>query len=233
VIQAWDFRPGANFVLEMQRAATEANRTIAVLSQKYLESTFTASEWAAALAQDPQGRKQKLIPIRIAPCELTGILAPIIYLDLVGLPEKDASAALLGAFSARNKPFSAPGFPGATTPHAPSGTQSPPQYPAISQATSPPLAESLASLVENSDQNRRAFQLSALQHLEFMRHLNALLPQHFNMLVVALDPEPGLIPDMLAPQADRATALVKWAKRPGGCGLSVIQELLKTFEDPK
>src|ERR1700726_1682479 len=31
VIQAWDFRPGSNFVLEMQRAANEAKRTIAVL----------------------------------------------------------------------------------------------------------------------------------------------------------------------------------------------------------
>jgi hypothetical protein len=51
--------------------------------------------------------------------ELTGILASIIYLDLVGLPEKDASAALLGAFSARNKLTSAPAFPGATTPLVP------------------------------------------------------------------------------------------------------------------
>ncbi len=32
VLQAWDFRPGSNFVLEMQRAAVEAERTIAVLS---------------------------------------------------------------------------------------------------------------------------------------------------------------------------------------------------------
>src|SRR6516164_2949187 len=82
VIQAWDFRAGSNFVLEMQRAATEANRTIAVLSQKYLESSFTASEWAAAFAQDPQGRKQKLVPVRVAPCDPTGMLAPIVYLDL-------------------------------------------------------------------------------------------------------------------------------------------------------
>jgi internalin A len=233
VIDVWDFRPGANFVLEMQRAASTADHTIAVLSQKYLESSFTAPEWAAAFAQDPQGRKQKLIPIRIAPCELTGILAPINYLDLVGLPEEDARAALLGAFSARNKPSSAPGFPGVPTPHAPSGTEGPPQYPGISQATSPPLTESLAGLVENPDQNRMAFQLSVLQRLEFMRHLSALLPQHFNMLVGALSPEPGLIPDMPAPQADRATALVRWAERPGGCGLSVIQEILKTFQDPK
>ena len=27
IIQAWDFRPGSNFVLEMQRAAAEADRT--------------------------------------------------------------------------------------------------------------------------------------------------------------------------------------------------------------
>jgi hypothetical protein len=30
-IQAWDFRPGSNFVLEMQKAAAEATRTILVL----------------------------------------------------------------------------------------------------------------------------------------------------------------------------------------------------------
>ena len=30
VIQAWDFRPSSNFVLEMHKAVTEAQRTIAV-----------------------------------------------------------------------------------------------------------------------------------------------------------------------------------------------------------
>jgi internalin A len=231
LIQAWDFRPGANFVLEMQNVATIADRTIAVLSQKYLESSFTASEWAAAFAQDPQGRKQKLVPVRVAPCELTGILAPIVYLDLVGLPEADAIAALLGAFSTRNKPTSAPAFPGATT--TPSVTPTEPSYPGISQTTAPPVAESLANLVENSAQNRGAPRLSPMERLEFMRRLNAILPQHFNMLVVALNPEPGLIPDMPAAQADRSTALVKWAEAPGGCGLSLIQQVLKDILDPR
>ena len=36
ILQAWDFRPGCNFVMEMQIAATKANRTIAVLSPDYL-----------------------------------------------------------------------------------------------------------------------------------------------------------------------------------------------------
>ena len=40
-IQAWDFRPGSNFVLEMQKAASNAERTIAVLSQDYLDAEFT------------------------------------------------------------------------------------------------------------------------------------------------------------------------------------------------
>ena len=37
VMQAWDFRPGSNFVIEMQRAASKGARTIAILSADYLE----------------------------------------------------------------------------------------------------------------------------------------------------------------------------------------------------
>jgi len=51
VLQAWDFRPGSNFVLDVQRAATEAERTIAVLSPDYLSARFTQPEWAAAFAR--------------------------------------------------------------------------------------------------------------------------------------------------------------------------------------
>jgi TIR domain len=37
IIQAWDFRPGSNFILEMDRATTVAKRTITVLSPDYLD----------------------------------------------------------------------------------------------------------------------------------------------------------------------------------------------------
>jgi hypothetical protein len=224
VLQAWDFLPGSNFVLEMQRAATEANRTIAVLSQKYLESAFTQPEWAAAFAQDPQGKKQKLIPVRIAACELTGILAPIVYLDLVGLPEEDARAALLGAFSARNKPSLPPAFPGATTPHKP--------FPGTSQTAPTPLAESLSSVMEGAEQNPKEIRLPIVQRLQLVRQLNTALPQHFNTLLFTVNPEPGLVPPMPAPQADRTTALLAWAEGPTGCGISLIQEVLKAILDP-
>jgi len=230
VIQVWDFRPGSNFVLEMQKAATEADRTIAVLSQKYLESAFTQPEWAAAFAQDPQGKKQKLIPIRIDACQLTGILSSIIYLDLVGLPENDARTALLGAFKIRNKPTLAPAFPGTCTPQTSGVSLAPAPYPGATQTSSPSIAETLPSVAQNADQSH---QLSPQQRLQLLRKLNAILAPQFNMLVVVLNPEPGLIPEMPAPQADRSAALFKWAESPGGCGLSALQQLLDAILNPQ
>lgn len=95
IIQAWDFGPGDNFVIEMQNAATEAVRTIAVLSPDYLQSKFTAPEWAAAFAQDPTGEKRLLIPVRVSEVDLTGLLRPIVYIDLVNCGVEEARKRLI------------------------------------------------------------------------------------------------------------------------------------------
>jgi tetratricopeptide (TPR) repeat protein len=117
VIQAWDFRPGANFVLEMQEAASTCERTIAVLSPHYLSSKFTAPEWAAAFAVDPTGKERTLVPVRVAPCEPQGLLGPIVYIDLVGLDEATARARLLsGVRGVRAKPQETPEYPGRRIP---------------------------------------------------------------------------------------------------------------------
>jgi hypothetical protein len=68
MLQAWDFRPGSNFVFKMQRAAAEAERTIAVLSPDYVQARFTQPEWAAAFAQDPTGEKGTLLPVHVREC---------------------------------------------------------------------------------------------------------------------------------------------------------------------
>lgn len=113
VIQAWDFRPGSNFVLEMQNAAEQADRTIAVLSPSYIKALYTHPEWAAAFARDPTGSKRKLLPVRVRPCELTGLLSQIVYIDLVGLRAEEACDKLFkGVDFNRSKPGIAPGFPG-------------------------------------------------------------------------------------------------------------------------
>jgi hypothetical protein len=112
VLQDWDFRPGSNFVLKMQQATIEAQRIIAVLSPDYLNALYTQPEWAAAFAQDPTGDKGTLLPIRVRECGLKGLLAPIIYIDLVGLEESRAKDNLLtGVKGGRGKPELPPAFP--------------------------------------------------------------------------------------------------------------------------
>jgi hypothetical protein len=64
-IQAWDFLAGVSFPVAMQKASVECERTIAVLSQAYLDALFTQPEWAGAFNQDPTGEKGTLIPIRV------------------------------------------------------------------------------------------------------------------------------------------------------------------------
>lgn len=114
VVQAWDFRPGGNFVSDMQRAAEQAERTIAVLSPDYLNSKFTQPEWAAAFAQDPTGESGTLLPVRVRECATKGLLPQIVRVDLVGLQEIAARNALLaGARRGRAKPEAEPEFPAA------------------------------------------------------------------------------------------------------------------------
>ncbi|MBA1340616.1 MAG: hypothetical protein C5S40_00570 [ANME-2 cluster archaeon] len=87
MLQAWDFRPGSNFVLEMQRAASEAEKTIAILSRDYLDAFYTWPEWSAAFAMDPTGIEGTLLPVRVRKCDLKGLLPTVIYIDLVNLDE--------------------------------------------------------------------------------------------------------------------------------------------------
>jgi Telomere resolvase len=65
-----------------------------------------------------------------------------------------------------------------------------------------------------------------------MRQLNEIVPQHFNMLLFAVNPPAALIPPMPAPQGDRTSALLTWAEASGGCGLSVLEELLDRKSSP-
>src|SRR5436309_8636470 len=79
-IQAWDSRAGSNFVLEMDRSVKEAQRLIAVLSTSYLNSGFTASEWATKFVEDPKSEECKVIPVRIEDVHPQGLLSAIMYI---------------------------------------------------------------------------------------------------------------------------------------------------------
>src|SRR5436305_1286530 len=117
-LQAWDFVPGSNFVVEMQSAIARSSRTVAVLSPDYLERAFPEAEWAAAFAQDARGLGRRLLPIRVRPCVPAGVLAAIVYVDLVNLAEEAARLSLADAVNGlgrRLKPAAQPSFPGAVS----------------------------------------------------------------------------------------------------------------------
>ena len=116
ILQAWDFHPGSNFILEMDKATKETQRTIAVLSPHYLEAFYTQPEWAAAVVHDPTGAQGKLIPVRVHDCQPTGLLKAITYIDLVGLDQLSAQNTLLsGIQHIRIRPSTEPNFPGNTS----------------------------------------------------------------------------------------------------------------------
>ena len=109
--QDWDFK--GNFVLEMDKAHTQSRRTLAVLSPDYLASRFTAPEWAARFAQDATSEHDLLIPARVRPCEIEGLLAQIVYVDFTDCDEATAKQRLLDRVrSIRHKPDEPPLFPG-------------------------------------------------------------------------------------------------------------------------
>ena len=128
VLQAWDFRPGANFVAEMRRSLARASRLLAVLSPAYLFSPFARAEWDAAFASDPQGSAGRRVPVRVVAFDPPDLDATTVHIDLVGTTEDQARDALLaGVRPGRAKPGPRP-FPG-----SPAGTF------AGSRAASPPV----------------------------------------------------------------------------------------------
>lgn len=112
-IQVWDFQPGNNIILQMQKGATNARHTLALFSSNYMKSLFTQPEWAAAFASDPTGEARNLIPVLIEDIKLEGLLPQISYINLLEKDENEAIEAILqGVQMERAKPITAPAFPG-------------------------------------------------------------------------------------------------------------------------
>jgi hypothetical protein len=101
--QERDFRPGLNFVHEMDEAIRLARRTLVLISPNYMESRWAALEWHAVLAKDPTHKKRLIIPLRVAQCEPDGLLRAIVYIDLVNKNDEECEQALLEAVSSARK----------------------------------------------------------------------------------------------------------------------------------
>jgi hypothetical protein len=96
IYQDEHFRVGQGFIDHMMRAA-EVDCTIAVLSPAYFESEYCLSELDAALANDPLGRRGRVIPVRVQLVAIPNLLGQLAYLDLVGANDETARQRLMTA----------------------------------------------------------------------------------------------------------------------------------------
>lgn len=176
VLQKWDFAAGSNFVLEMQRAAAHAKRTIAILSPDYLKtSRFGAAEWAAAFATDPDGLKRTLVPVRVRACAAEGLLKSIVHVDLVGLDEAAAKRRLLDHLTGtRRKPAERPSFPGAASSPSPPHAFPGPAKSGSAAGESPRYMPKIRGAVTDVDRRRFIREAFAAIQQRFEKALNEL-----------------------------------------------------------
>lgn len=109
-IQAWDFRPGDNFVSKINEALIECKKLIVILSNSYLKSKWCEAEWTSKLAEQMRLQERRIIPIRIEPIDLTGLLSPIVYIDIVDKSEEEAKHEILNGIE-DSKPRISKGYP--------------------------------------------------------------------------------------------------------------------------
>jgi tetratricopeptide (TPR) repeat protein len=93
ILAGRDFSAGNNFVLEMDNALKTSAAMIAVMSPEYLASPYTQAEWAAVFPRDPTGARGLIIPVLIRPCEVEGLLKPLLRINLIDLIGKDDQQA--------------------------------------------------------------------------------------------------------------------------------------------
>ena len=95
MLQVWDFVAGTNFIELMDRGVTGSAVVVAILSRNYLTSRYGRMEWQAALRAAPDRPETKLMTVRVEECDLSGLLATITYVDLVGVTDPEEARARL------------------------------------------------------------------------------------------------------------------------------------------
>ena len=80
-IDARDFAPNATFLQEMERAIRESRYTIAIISERYLQSGHCEEEAIVTSVLDMADRRRRLIPLIIQQVEMPAWLFGLVGID--------------------------------------------------------------------------------------------------------------------------------------------------------
>lgn len=103
IIQAWDFNVGDSFLEKMNEALINTKCLVLILSNAYFNSKWCKIEWISKLCDQISTGERKILPIRVEPVNIDGLLSTIIYKDLFGLTETEAKIALLDAIETKKR----------------------------------------------------------------------------------------------------------------------------------
>lgn len=109
-IQEWDFNPGDNLVENIDVALKTSGRVLVILSENYVNSPWCRAEWTAAFCRGIATAQPVIVPVRFEDVAPQGILAPLIYIDLVNKYGEQAEHALLDGLKS-DRPRMANGYP--------------------------------------------------------------------------------------------------------------------------
>lgn len=200
-VQYADFHVGSNFVQEMHEAVKSTDRTIALISNKYLQSKFAGVEWQAAFSDDPLGELRKLVPLRIEDVKPDGLLKTIVYADLFGKNEELATATLFGAMAAGKRP-----------------AETAAEFPGSGRGGSLPIAKA-------KEGNSRSELTDARKRMQTVKRIMRLSTEQINFMVWSVNPPDNVIPPINAAARERAKALLDWCFS-NGFGAGEIESLI-------
>jgi tetratricopeptide (TPR) repeat protein len=104
IVQDFDISYSANFLAAMHDALKRARHLIVLLTRDYDQSDFTLAEVTNFLAAAARaGGERRLVVLRVDDCEPAGLLAGIVYADLVGVADpRERKARILAAAEGRS-----------------------------------------------------------------------------------------------------------------------------------
>jgi hypothetical protein len=89
----WNYPAGTLFPFELERIGKEAGKMVALLSPEYVEAILSKLEWAMAFLDETV--RGKVVPVRVQPFDLPGMLRSLKYIDLSGLTDEKAKETLV------------------------------------------------------------------------------------------------------------------------------------------
>jgi len=113
-LQAWDIRPGDEFIAKMNEFLENSSAYIPVFSQEFKDSPYCELEFSAALDKRIKVETYRFLPVRIAEVAPPDLVRTIVYIDLFNLDEAKAEKKLLHAVDPNPIPRERPPFPSGT-----------------------------------------------------------------------------------------------------------------------